>query len=126
MPGRSRNKTEAKFYRDLGQAIRLARVAAGKTEVEVAPHLEISYQQLQKYEKGTNRIPVDKLVRLAAYLDTPLLLLLSLPEADAELLSLTESLQAKGSHAVLESWAGIKHQPMRAAILNVLKCAAAL
>jgi transcriptional regulator with XRE-family HTH domain len=126
MPGRSRTKTEAKFYRDLGQAIRLARVAAGKTQGDVAGHIGITYQQFQKYENGTHRIPVDKLVGLAAYLDIPLLRLLSLPENEAKLSSLTESLQAKTSHALLESWAGIKHQPMRAALLDVLRCAAAL
>jgi transcriptional regulator with XRE-family HTH domain len=45
--------------------------AAGKSQTDAADHLDCSFQQIQKYESGINRIPVDCLVRLAAYLDAP-------------------------------------------------------
>src|ERR1017187_6874132 len=56
---------EGAFYRDLGHNLRLTRCAAGKTQTEIADHLDITYQQIQKYEAGTNRIPLDRMVRLA-------------------------------------------------------------
>ena len=63
---------EGAFYRDLGHNLRLTRCAAGKTQIEIAAHLDITYQQIQKYEAGTNRIPLDRMVRLAAFLEVPL------------------------------------------------------
>jgi transcriptional regulator with XRE-family HTH domain len=45
----------------LGQRLRLARKALGLTQKDLAIKLGITFQQLQKYEKGTNRISVDRL-----------------------------------------------------------------
>lgn len=127
MAGRRKKTPEtSRFYRDLGSAIRLARMAAGKTQMELADELNVSFQQLQKYENGANRIPVEQLLIVAAFFEVPVSRLLSLPEDDAEFLSLSKKFQANGFHALLESWAEIKDQSMRTAILNVVKRAAAL
>ena len=101
-------------------------MAAGKTQKQVADEIDVSFQQLQKYENGTNRIPVEQLLAMAHYLKVPVLRPLSLPERDADLLSMTERFQANGFHTLLESWAEIKDQAMCTAILNVVKRAAAL
>ena len=53
---------EGPFYRDLGRNVRIARSAAGKSQSEVAEFLDVTFQQVQKYENGKNRIPVDGLV----------------------------------------------------------------
>lgn len=122
----NKKKPENTFYRDLGSAIRLARVAAGKSQAEVAEHLDIAFQQLQKYESGKNRIPVQELVRLAAYLEVPLAYFVGPPGTDAGFKSFAEKFRANGFHALLESWAAIKDKPMRDAIINLIKRAAAL
>lgn len=36
---------------------------------ELAPEIGVTYQQLQKYEHGLNRIPSNRLVKIAACLD---------------------------------------------------------
>ena len=72
MPRKSKRLPEGPFYRELGRNLRVARSAAGKSQSEVAEHLDVTFQQVQKYENGTNRIPVDRLVSLAAYLEVPL------------------------------------------------------
>lgn len=46
----------------IGRRLRHTRVTAGLTLVEIAAHLGVTYQQVQKYESGANRIPVDALV----------------------------------------------------------------
>jgi transcriptional regulator with XRE-family HTH domain len=112
------------FYRDLGNAIRLARVTAGKTMEEAAEEIGVSYQQIYKYEAGANRLPVEQLVALAAYLKAPIPLLLDLPAREPDLLSLSDRLHANGFHTLPEAWSKIKDQPMRTAILNLAKCAA--
>jgi transcriptional regulator with XRE-family HTH domain len=125
MAGKPKSKPEDNFYCDLGCAIRLARVAAGKSQADVAEHLDLSFQQLQKYEKGKNRIPVQELVSLAAYLEVSLLDLVD-SETDDEIKAHAGKFRAKGFQTLLESWGAIKDQPMRAAILHMIKCAAAL
>jgi transcriptional regulator with XRE-family HTH domain len=108
------------------RAIRLARITAGKTQSETADHIDVSFQQLQKYESGSNRIPVEQLVGLAGYLDVTLDQLLALPAADSEWQSITQKFRGDGFVALLESWAAIKDDGMRAAILNVIRRAGAL
>jgi transcriptional regulator with XRE-family HTH domain len=126
MTGRPRLNSEDRFYRELGRSIRLARVVAGKTQSQAAEHLDVSFQQFQKYENGTNRIAIDKLVALSALLEIPIVQLLAPPETDAVWQSLTEKFRADGLQSLLESWSEIDDKPMRAAILNLVKRAAAL
>jgi len=127
---RNRKKTpEGNFYRDLGRTIRLTRVAAGKSQHETAEHLAITFQQLQKYEAGSNRIPLDRLVRLSAYLEVPLshFVATSLRSGrDVAFHLLAEGFRSKEFHSLVESWKAIKDPPMRAAILTLIKRAAAL
>ena len=77
MPRTSKRMPEGPFYRELGRNLRVARSASGKSQTEIAEHLDVTFQQVQKYENGTNRIPVDRLVSLAAYLEVPLLQLIA-------------------------------------------------
>ena len=126
MTGRPKQKPEGTFYRDLGRAIRAARVAAGKTQTEVAEHIGVTFQQLQKYENGGNRIPVEHLVSLAEYVEVPVPHLLALPGRGDKFVAMSEKVSAKGFHAMFEAWSAIEDKPLRAALLNVVKRAAAL
>src|ERR1019366_10128507 len=75
---------EGPFYRDLGRNVRTARSAAGKSQSEVAEFLDVTFQQVQKYENGKNRIPLDRLVSLADYLEVPLQQFVAPSESDSE------------------------------------------
>ena len=126
MSGRHKKAPKDGFYRELGRAIRVARVAAGKSQADIAEHIDVSTQQVQKYEKGINRIPVRELFSLADFLEVPLTDLTGSSRADAHFKSLAEKFSVKGFHTLLESWGAIKDQPMRAAILEVIRRAADL
>ena len=52
----------------IGQAIRDFRLANNVTLSKMADELGVSYQQLQKYEKGINRISAEKLYEVSAML----------------------------------------------------------
>jgi len=54
----------------VGEQIRKRRQARGVTQQELARALGISYQQIQKYENGTNRISAGRLYILAKALET--------------------------------------------------------
>lgn len=56
----------------LGNCLRLVRRNAGLTQLELAEAIGISGQQVQKYEKGTNRIPAEVLMKLSLKLQIPI------------------------------------------------------
>ncbi len=53
---------------EIGARLRQARVAAGFSQTELGAHLGISFQQIQKYEKGKNRIGGGRLYKIARML----------------------------------------------------------
>lgn len=56
----------------IGQRIREARVSLGMTQKGLAELLGTSYQQLQKYESGSNRISSGRVEQLVTALNRPL------------------------------------------------------
>lgn len=65
----------------LGADIRAHRLAGTWTLNEFSKLLGVSYQQLQKYEKGANRMPINMAVRVAGILNCSLDELCGLREA---------------------------------------------
>jgi len=55
----------------VGRRIKSARLTAGLTQEELASKIGTSFQQLQKYESGRNRISASRLFDLAAALRLP-------------------------------------------------------
>jgi transcriptional regulator with XRE-family HTH domain len=55
----------------VGARLRVARMEAGKSQTEVAEALGITFQQVQKYEKGTNRISGGTLHDVSRFFDVP-------------------------------------------------------
>ncbi len=54
----------------LGEKIYSLRLAKGLSRQQLAEMLDITHQQLQKYEKGVNRISIGRLILVAKALDT--------------------------------------------------------
>ena len=57
--------------RHVGARLRAARLESGKSQTEVADAIGITFQQVQKYEKGTNRISAGTLHELSRLFDRP-------------------------------------------------------
>lgn len=54
----------------VGQRIRARRKWMGLSQSALGEHLEVSFQQIQKYERGANRVSASMLVRIAERLET--------------------------------------------------------
>lgn len=52
----------------IGQRIRERRRALGQSQQDLAEQLRVSFQQVQKYERGANRVSFSRLVEIAAAL----------------------------------------------------------
>ncbi len=55
----------------VGQRLRLRRKLAGLSQTELGEKIGVTFQQLQKYESGANRISASRLFDLSRVLDVP-------------------------------------------------------
>jgi len=56
----------------VGARLRLRRTLLGISQVRLAETIGLTFQQVQKYEKGMNRVSSSRLYDLAQVLDVPL------------------------------------------------------
>jgi transcriptional regulator with XRE-family HTH domain len=59
---------ENNFNKHLGSKLKLRRLALGLTQTKVAKAINVTFQQIQKYEKGTNGVSSIRLLQLSNYL----------------------------------------------------------
>ena len=64
---------EVNFNRHLGSKLRMRRLALGLTQTKVAQAINVTFQQIQKYEKGTNGISSLRIMQLGKILKVPVM-----------------------------------------------------
>tara|TARA_Y100000996_G_C22154714_1_gene491941 strand:+ start:201 stop:572 length:372 start_codon:yes stop_codon:yes gene_type:complete len=62
---------EKNFNVHLGKKLRMRRLSLGLTQTKVANAINVTFQQIQKYEKGTNGVSSSRLLQLAVFLKVP-------------------------------------------------------
>lgn len=105
--------------RSIGQLIRETRKAQEMTQMDLAELLEVSYQQVQKYEKGNENISVERLQQIARALHVPITFFL-LPERAAE----TRAHYGKmpeDEAVLLKLYKRIKSKKAKQAVIELLK-----
>jgi transcriptional regulator with XRE-family HTH domain len=114
----------------VGARIRLRRQDVGMTQQALAGQLGISFQQIQKYERGANRISASMLVRAAralgcspgVFLSGDLRLGQSSGDQDDALQAELNSLLAlPGAIELLRAFAHVRDGEARAAVIAVVK-----
>ena len=63
---------EENFNIHLGKKLRMRRLSLGLTQTKVAKAINVTFQQIQKYEKGTNGVSSLRLLQLSNYLKVPI------------------------------------------------------
>ena len=64
---------EDNFNKHLGNKLKLRRLALGLTQTKVAKAINVTFQQIQKYEKGTNGVSSNRLMQLSQFLKVPII-----------------------------------------------------
>ena len=54
---------------EVGRKLRQIRIAKGFTQTEIANNLALSFQQIQKYERGSNRVGASRLWKISQVLN---------------------------------------------------------
>jgi transcriptional regulator with XRE-family HTH domain len=104
----------------IGQRIRERRRRVGMSQQALAEAVGITFQQVQKYERGTNRVSFSRLVEIA---DTLTCRLGDLAEgldqnhAPEELGQLNTLLALEGAMEMLEAFAAIPSRALRRALI---------
>ena len=63
---------EKNFNIHLGKRLRMRRLSLGLTQTKVAVAINVTFQQIQKYEKGTNGVSSSRLMQLSQFLNVPI------------------------------------------------------
>jgi transcriptional regulator with XRE-family HTH domain len=63
---------EENFNKHLGKKLKLRRLALGLTQTKIAKAINVTFQQIQKYEKGTNGVSSIRLLQISNYLKVPI------------------------------------------------------
>ena len=111
----------------IGARMRLRRKSLGISQGVLSERVGVSFQQIQKYERGANRVSGSMLVAIAAALDTSVGWLVGeeggLAEAADEVIS---ALALTGGVDLLEAFAAIPQASARAALVTLAQDMAAL
>ncbi len=108
----------------LGSRIRLRRRELGLSQNQLARQVGITFQQVQKYEHGTNRVSFSRLVEIAQALQcgvTDIVGDLVLSKASAVFSQHIARLNEPGAAELLDSFLAIQSPKHRRAILNLAK-----
>lgn len=97
----------------IGEKIRKFRLQAGITQEGLAEKLEITFQQVQKYERGITKVNLIKLQQLANILNVPIAAFFECDEEESVFLS-------KEEKAILGAFRRIRKPSLRSSIHEVI------
>ena len=122
MSARSPNQTDV----HIGRRIKMQRLALGLSQADVAKRLGITFQQIQKYERGINRVGAGRLLEMANLLsvtpafffeDSPRLK----PGQSEEASETTELLANKYNLALTQAYDKIRSRGVRRNVLDLVE-----
>jgi len=121
----------------VGRRVRMRRVLIGLSQEKLGEQLGLTFQQVQKYEKGSNRISASRLYQIAHILSVPVSFFFDdLPEIDGD--AIVSGFSEGGSDATIldflssseglqlnKAFAEIKEPTVRRKIVELVKSIAA-
>jgi len=112
---------------EIGQRVRALRLQRGLSQTELGNLISVTFQQVQKYEKGANRISAGRLQRIAEVLGVPVAYFFAAPDqrhgsngGGQEF----ELLQTEGALRLARAYARIKEPGVRLHLLRLTEAIA--
>jgi transcriptional regulator with XRE-family HTH domain len=122
MPAKSRPpKRPSSIDIAVGRNVRIWRLAKGLSQAQLATRLGVTFQQIQKYEVGANRIGTGRLVKLAAILGVPIAALFDGTEGADPARSLLALIADKRAFRLAHAFAAIKDNTARVTLVNLVE-----
>lgn len=120
-PPTTKRLTEAD--KELGKRIRLRRLEMKMSQEELGKQLGVSFQQIQKYERGKNRVGASRLVNIAKALDVSPSFFYAGDKDNREVESLL-FMDSSFSLRLLRSYAKVKDQNVQRSFVNLMEAVA--
>ena len=106
---------------EIGRKIRALRLQRGLSQSVLGDGIGLTFQQVQKYEKGTNRVSAGRLQRIADLLDTPVTFfyggMSAKPKRKDQRSSGLALVQTKGAMRLLRAYEEIGSRPTKYALV---------
>jgi transcriptional regulator with XRE-family HTH domain len=103
---------------EVGRRIRLRRTEMGMSQTQLGDELGITLQQVQKYEKGVNRVGASRLVKISEVLKSSVQFLTNQSAKDDS--SFSELLVQPYAMDLLKAYTSIKDKKVRASLLRLV------
>ena len=84
-------KTPNPIDRHVGSRVRMRRMMLGMSQEKLGDALDLTFQQVQKYEKGTNRIGASRLQQISHILQVPVSFFFEGAPAEARPIGISEA-----------------------------------
>ena len=115
-----------KVDRHIGLRLRSRRLAMQMTQTDLADALGVTFQQVQKYEKGSNRVSASTLMQLAETLKVPIAYFFEglQPEGtrgEGAHEEWVEFLAMPDGHALFNAFRNIEKREMRRALIDLVE-----
>jgi len=105
--------------KDIGSIIRTLRKTAGMSQSRLADKIGVSYQQVQKYEKGLSKLSINRLQLIAEAFNVPVLTFL---EGDVASSAQAATSDIKEDEAqVVMLYRRIKEKRLRKSVVNMIE-----
>lgn len=110
-------RRSARIDHEIGHRVRHLRKVKGITQSELANALGLSFQQVQKYEKGVSRVSVQLLMMIAEYLEVDIGELIDAPDPQRA----GEDPSEAEIRDLVAAFGSLEDRAMRSAILELVK-----
>jgi transcriptional regulator with XRE-family HTH domain len=111
----------------VGQRIRVQRQAIGMSQTKLADALGVTFQQVQKYETGKNRVGAGRLTRIASVLQVPVANLLGTDDGPGRALerqggasSPVKMMTIPGALKLLRAYRDLSDSKMRRTVVQLV------
>ena len=118
-------RSTGKYDLELGKRIRLRRVEMKISQSELADKLGVSFQQVQKYERGVNRVGASRLQKIATALDVPISFFYDAQTRDAKEVDSLLFVDSTFSLRLLRAYASVKNQKVQRQFVSLIESIAA-
>lgn len=105
----------------VGERIRQRRTALGLTQEHLANALDISYQQVQKYETGANRVSAGRLFEVAGKLDVDIGYFFEGLDTSTEIVPLEHGGKNRSTIELVRNFSQVTDPDVRSAVSGLVK-----
>ena len=122
--GPQNTRSTGRYDHELGMRIRLRRTELGISQSELGKKLGVTFQQVQKYEKGANRVGASRLQQIATALDVPVTFFFDGDGKSREVDSLL-FIDSSFSLRLLRAYSSVKSQAVQRQFVSLIESIAA-